>query len=170
MRDGIVAPDRQDGHLTGRHVLGAMIAFFSVIFAVNAIFLYSALRTHTGVVAIEPYRKGLQYNNRIAAGDRQSELGWVEKIEALPDGRVSIRIVDAAGAGVTGLVITGSIGRPSTARHDRTLRTVETAAGSYLAQVGTLELGGWTVAIEARVTTSDVEPVFRTRRRLWLKP
>jgi len=64
--------------LRGRHVLFAFLGFFGVIFAVNGVFLYAALSTHTGVVANEPYRKGLNYNQRIAAFQAQEQLGWAE--------------------------------------------------------------------------------------------
>ena len=62
--------------LTGRHVLLAMLAFFGVIFAVNGAFLYFALGSHSGVVAVEPYRKGLAYNQAIAAAEAQERRGW----------------------------------------------------------------------------------------------
>ncbi len=62
----VINPRQVDGALTGRHVLLIFLAFFGSIFAVNGWFLYSALSTHTGVVAVEPYRKGLAYNERIA--------------------------------------------------------------------------------------------------------
>ena len=58
MGNGAIAMNRREqgqGGLTGRHVLYTFIAFFGIIFAVNGVFLYSALKTNTGVVAIEPY-------------------------------------------------------------------------------------------------------------------
>ena len=56
-----------EGVITGRHVLIGMLVFFGVILGVNGMFLYSALSTYTGVVSDEPYRKGLNYNERIEA-------------------------------------------------------------------------------------------------------
>ena len=70
-----VPPASAAARLDGRHVLMMLFAFFGVIFAVNGYFLFSALSTHTGVVAVEPYRKGLAYNHadrrrRTAGGAR----------------------------------------------------------------------------------------------------
>ena len=74
-------PRTESSGLTGRHVLWSLIAFFGLIFAVNGYFLYAAISTYSGVVANEPYRKGLEYNQRIAADARQHELGWTESLD-----------------------------------------------------------------------------------------
>ena len=66
--------------ITGRMVLFGLIAFFGVVFAVNGTMLALALKTNTGMVANEPYRKGLKYNERIAAEERQQALGWKSEI------------------------------------------------------------------------------------------
>jgi nitrogen fixation protein FixH len=79
--------------LQGWHVLLYVLGFFAPIFAVNGYFLYSALSTHTGIVANEPYRKGLHYNDRIAADATQAELGWHGDVELAPDnGRLKVAI------------------------------------------------------------------------------
>ncbi len=96
-----------------------------------------ALSTHTGLVANEPYRKGLHYNERIAADARQAQLGWVETLEVTP-GRA--RQPGAGRAGrppVRSLKIEGVLGRPSTNRHDIRLALAEQAPGRYEAQVRT---------------------------------
>ena len=54
--------------------------------------IYSALSTHTGLVANEPYRKGLHYNERIEADERQARLGWSDSIEIGRDGRVTLLV------------------------------------------------------------------------------
>ena len=89
--------------LDGRHVLFMLLAFFGVIFAVNGFFLVSALRTHTGVVAVEPYRKGLAYNTRIAADARQSDLGWKEHLDIQSAGLLTLSLTDGSGAVVLSL-------------------------------------------------------------------
>lgn len=157
--------------LNGRHVLAAFLGFFGVIFAVNGVFLYSALSTHTGVVAQEPYRKGLEYNQRIAADERQSALGWKETATLARDGRLVVEITDVDGRGVSGLTIVGTLGRPSTGQFDRELRFTEPAPGRYEASTGTLEAGSYLLYAEAHATgTTAAEPIYRTRQRLWLKP
>lgn len=156
--------------LQGRHVLAGMVLFFGVVFAVNGVFLYSALSTHTGVVAIEPYRKGLEYNDRIAAAERQQQLGWVDELTAARDGRLQLLMTDAGGRGVAGLAISGVIGRPSTAAQDRMVHFRETAPGRYEADAGVLEEGAWIASLEAASTDLPGQPSYRSRKRLWLKP
>lgn len=164
----VMNPRHVDGALTGRHVLLSLLGFFGVIFAVNGWFLYSALSTHTGVVANEPYRKGLAYNERIAAEDRQNALGWIEEVHAGRDGRIVIELKQATGSAVRNLVVTGLIGRPATVEYDRKLSFVE-KDGVYVADAGALGEGNWMVDAIVRAAP-DQEPIYRMRKRLWLKP
>ena len=173
MRDGLEGLPRNSsadaGRLEGRHVLAILLSLFSVVFAVNGYFLWSALSTHTGVVAIEPYRKGLAYNARIAADERQTELGWRDALAVERDGTIRVTLVDRSGTPVRGLAVTSVVGRPATARFDRAARLVEESPGQYIANVSALADGRWLVTIEAG-DAANAEPVFRLRRRLWLKP
>jgi nitrogen fixation protein FixH len=155
--------------LEGRHVLLAMLAFFGVVFAVNGVFLYSALSTHTGVVAQEPYRKGLHYNYRIAEGQRQDSLEWRDDLQLAPSGALTLSLRDRSGAPVSGLELTGTLGRPATVRQDLRLALVETEAGRYGIAVGPLAAGAWIVSLEASEGASRTV-VFRMRKRLWLNP
>jgi nitrogen fixation protein FixH len=140
-----------------------------VVFAVNGYFLFAALSTHSGVIANEPYRKGLDYNARIAADERQAELGWRDSVSVTKGGSVSVTMHDRAAEPLSGLVISGFIGRPSTVQHDHAFRLTEQERGRYAANVGALESGNWIIAIEVRASGDDAEPAYRARRRLWLK-
>ena len=163
------APRKAQG-LQGRHVLAVFLAFFAAVFVANGAMIYSALSTHTGLVANEPYRKGLHYNERIAADARQARLGWVEAIEVTRDGLVRLKLTAPDGLPVTSLKIEGVLGRPSTNRHDVKLTFAETTAGRYEAQTPPLAEGNWIIALEAFAGADQAEPVYRMRRRLWLKP
>lgn len=162
----------QGSGIQGRHVLYAMLGFFGVIFAVNGLFLYFALGSYTGVVADEPYRKGLEYNERIAADVRQTALGWTHKVSVDPGGHVILTLTDRAGAPVAGLGVAGSVGRPSTSAFDKVSKLVEVQPGRYAGNVDALDTGSWLVSIEAsRPGSGDTfEIVYRVKERLWLKP
>lgn len=155
--------------LQGRQVLYLFLGFFAAVFAVNGAMIYSAVSTYSGLVANEPYRKGLHYNDRIAADERQARLGWTETIEVSRDGRVRLALAEADGRPVRGLQVAGVLGRPSTNRHDIALALVEDAPGQYEARTAELTEGNWLVQLDARLPAA-AEPVYRTRRRLWLKP
>jgi nitrogen fixation protein FixH len=155
--------------LSGRHVLLALVAFFGVIFAVNGVFLYSALSTYTGVVANEPYRKGLKYNDRIAAAEEQNRLGWRETLNVDTSGLVTVVLTDTTGAPVTGLAVSGLVERPSTRAFDIPVVFAEMGPGTYVARARPLEPGNWVISIDAKRRRSGDVSVFRSRTRLWLK-
>lgn len=161
--------------IKGWHVLAAMLVFFGTIFAVNGVFLYQALSTHTGVIATEPYRKGLGYNDRIAFERQMTGRGWSETL-ALSDSRdaVTLELSDKYGRPVSGLRVQGFIGRPSTQQEDTPLALAETAPGTglYRATVPALESGAWMIDLEATELAADgtEQPVYRMRKRLWVKP
>ncbi len=164
--------------LTGRHVLTAAIGFFSVVLAVNGFLLFKAVSTHSGLVAQEPYRKGLDYNDRITASDRQRVRGWRESLDVDPTGDVKLVLADAGGHPVSGLLVKGGLGRPATTTQDRAFEFKESAPGTYLAQVGQLAAGNWILQIEAGARSEpsrgserpDGSVSYRLKRRLWLKP
>jgi nitrogen fixation protein FixH len=169
MKTEILKTTQTTVRLEGRHVLWTLIGFFGVVFAVNGYFMFAALSTYSGVVASEPYRKGLAYNDRIAADERQTARGWRDTLDVTRTGRIALIVKDQGGAMVHGLKITATLARPSTARHDYTAELDEAGGGHYTADVARLEDGAWIATIEAREPGSS-EPVFRSRRRLWLKP
>ncbi len=156
------------GGLKGRHVLMMLVAFFGVVFTVNGIFLAKALSTYTGVVSKEPYVRGLHYNERIAAGERQARLGWEDTVRVGLDGRVASQLRDADGRPVPNLILKGAIGRPATGSLDRPLTLSETQPGHYEASAGVLEPGSWVLWLEATTGDGAGQPVYRLRRRIWL--
>lgn len=167
------------GMLSGRHVLIAMVAFFGVIFAVNGVLLWQAVATHSGLVASEPYRKGLGYNRRIEADERQQSLGWTTLATVERSHGVSITLLDRLGEPVTGLQLVGTIGRPSTGHRDLALRFFEQAPGRYVAPVSGLDAGAWLLSVGAHAAGNERDgegssisddAVYRMKRRLWLNP
>jgi nitrogen fixation protein FixH len=156
--------------LKGRHVLIVFAGFFLVVFAVNGVFLYSAIKTYTGVVSAEPYRKGLHYNQRIAADEAQTARGWQDSLEVARDGQMTLRMTSRLGEPVEGLRVTGIFGRPSTAQHDLKLTFDEVQPGTYATRVAPPDSGAWIVSLEARSAAGSDEILHQSKRRLWLKP
>ncbi len=161
---------RRPTGLQGRHVAIIFFSFFGAIFLMNGAMIYSAISTYSGIVSNEPYRKGLHYNERIAADERQSRLGWIDTVALSRDGRLYITLTSRDGTPIRGGFVTALIGRPSTNRHDVRIDLREIAAGQYEAQAQALDDGSWTVAFEVRTRDHGDEPIYRARRRLWLKP
>lgn len=165
-----VLPTRREQGLKGSHVLATFAAFFGVVFVVNGSMIYKAIGTNAGLVANEPYRKGLHYNERIAAAERQEQLHWSDGVALARSGDLEISIGGKDGKPVSGLVLKAVVGRPATNREDKPLQLKETAPGTYVASAGELEAGAWLLSFEAFEDAKGGEPVYRGRRRLWLKP
>jgi nitrogen fixation protein FixH len=151
-------------------VLAAVLSFFAAVLAANAAMIYAALSTYSGVTAAEPYRKGLHYNERVLASERQAQLNWKDALKIDPDGQVTVAITGTDGRPIRNLSVDLSIGRPTTNRQDLNLRLVAQDAGGYGARIGPLPPGAWIAGVEARATGGDSEPIFRSRRRLWMAP
>jgi nitrogen fixation protein FixH len=120
-------------------------------------------------VSVEPYRKGLAYNERIAASDRQAEQGWSDAVSREPDGALVVSMKDTSGAPLRGLRISGVIGRGASARTDAALDFTDIGDGRYRATPPRLAPGTWVVTVEARRQGEQSEPDYRARRRLWLE-
>ena len=65
--------------------------------------------------------------------------------------------------------VAGVLGRPSTNRHDIVLQLVESSPGQYEARISPLAEGNWLVSLDVRAHEA-ADPIYRTRRRIWLKP
>jgi nitrogen fixation protein FixH len=156
--------------LTGKAVAGLCVSFFAVIISVNICLAWFAIATNSGEVATEPYRKGLHYNDRIAADERQAGLGWKQSVELEHSGRsLRVTITDRHNLPVRHLSLEGTIAHPATRKGEATLLFHETTDGSYLSEV-VLSPGGYIADITAK-TASDPENLsFRGRQRLWLNP
>ena len=161
---------RGERNLRGSHVLIAIVAFFCTVIAVNAAMIYSAISTYSGVVSSEPYRKGLHYNDRVQAGERQDRLHWQDVLTIDRSGQVALVLTGAQGQAINGLDIQIVIGRPTTNRHDIKVALAAETPGLYTARITPLQPGSWIASVEARTSFSDADPVFRARRRLWMAP
>jgi len=170
MNSSLISAVHTASGLHGRHVLGILLGFFGVVFTANALMIFCAISTNTGLVASEPYRAGLRYNERIAADEQQILLGWVERLDVNREGQVLVGLAERDGRPLAGLRIEGSLGRPSTNRLDRTLTFSEASPGRYEAVTDPLGAGTWVLAVTARADANAQDPLYRLRRRLWIRP
>lgn len=159
--------------LTGRHVLTSLIAFFAVVFVADGILIYKAVTTFGGLETADAYRKGLAYNDRIAAQEAQAERGWQDKVAFDADTkRLRVALNDATGIPVSGRFVTAHLQRPATNRFDRELPLTQTGPGAYEASAPALDAGWWTVRLQVYATdpADGGDVLYESRRRLWIKP
>ncbi len=158
---GMQAGDRHDDgpgrRITGRHVLFGMLAFFGVVFAANGIMMWMAARTFDGLDEPDAYRRGVHYNERLAAARAQRALGWRMELSLAASGvdgldrSLRVNAQRADGRPLDGLAIRVTMRSPVNAREDRevTLAADPTAPGLYGAGIRLPRLGKWQAVVEA---------------------
>ncbi|MCH9765916.1 MAG: FixH family protein, partial [Alphaproteobacteria bacterium] len=135
---------------TGRGVILAFVVFFLLLIGAQAAFITIAVSTHTGLVSQQPYRKGLNYGDRIAQSDKQKKLGW-QDAWALADNnqRLVFTLTDGNGQHISGLKLSGSMGRPVHKNDDAVLVFRSNEAGGYQADLPKGLKGAFIVDIKA---------------------
>lgn len=141
-------PAREGFRVTGRHVLAGILAFFSVVIAVDVVFTVLAVRTFPGAVSVTPYEDGLLYNRKLARMSAQEQLGWRLAAAPIPGG-VALELRDHAGAPLTGLSISGQLQRPATEHGRQALTFREAVPGRYVASAERFD-GVWDLTAVAR--------------------
>jgi nitrogen fixation protein FixH len=151
--------------ITGRHVLVSLVVFFGVMLIANGLFVYFALSTFTGSDS-DPYRRGLHYNDTLAAAERQTDKGWQSALSYdAAKRRLLLGLTDSKSRPVTGLQIKAVVGRPVTDKEDRALDLQEQASGVYAAEID-LPPGQWVISAATPDEPESGEPAYQLKQRL----
>jgi nitrogen fixation protein FixH len=154
--------------IEGRHVLISLSAFFGVMLLANGIFLYYALETFAGGDTSDPYRKGMHYNDTIAAAARQADQGWkTELLYNAQTRRLALSLLDREGQPLTGLRVNATVSRPATDREDLAVKFSEAQAGMYAAEVH-LAPGQWVVMLQSEDPSRAGDPAYRLKQRIFV--
>ncbi len=158
--------------LTGRHVLFALLGFFGVIMAVNAVMVGVALQSWTGLVETQSYRKGLDYNDSLDRERAQGALGWRSTVALAPDEaaaagtyRLSLRLSGADGAAIAGRTVAVTLSRPVGEYPPVTAELREGEAGTYSTALNLPMPGNW----QAEFTIAREPRDYLVRARLWAR-
>lgn len=160
--------------IRGKHVFFGVLAMFSVIIAVNLVFVYLAIDTFTGVTTKNPYQEGITYNRVLTARDAQRDLGWRGDVTlarlggtaVAGDDSITVTLTDGAGAPLSGLTLAGMLRRPTHEGMDQALTWREEAPGTYSARVALPRRGNWDLAVTAN---DGRNPPFEMKTRLWFR-
>ena len=132
---------------TGKHMLGVMFLFFGTIISVNLTLAWFAETTWSGLVAKNGYVESIDYDAKQKVIDKQKKMGWKSQVK-LSSGHLVFLVKDKNGIALTGLKLSGKIGRPTTESQDQKLVFKEANNGEYIANVS-IDKGQWVVAITA---------------------
>ena len=159
---------KQSRQLTGWMVFGMIVAFFAVIFGVNAYMAHMAISTFGGVETESSYHAGQTFERDVAAAQAQDRQHWQVdvKVTTATGGGAVLDIVarDAAGAPLTGLTATALFARPTDRRLDRNLAVGESAPGRFRGNVD-IPAGQWDLVIDL---SRQGERLFRSKNRVVL--
>jgi nitrogen fixation protein FixH len=159
-----------NGGLKGWHVLAILLGFFGFVAAVNAAMIFAAVSTISGETAAgKSYEQGLHYNVTLREAEAQKQLGWHDETKVAEDGsKLELTVTAQDGKPVTGLSISGILGRPATNRQDRSVKLNEMAAGHYQLALTGVETGSWVLTLEAQ--RPDLPVAYRVKERVCVEP
>lgn len=155
--------------ITGRMVLFALLGFFALVTAVNAVFIVMALHSHPGLSDQNAYQAGLAYNRTLAAAEAQRALGWQVTLTASdgPAGEIRLQALDKAGTPVAAIEVRLSLRHPGREKADREETMIADGGGVWRLPIGELPRGNWDV--QALIARADGE-AYRAEWRIWLQP
>ncbi|MEP9355671.1 FixH family protein [Xanthobacter sp. KR7-65] len=162
------SPEAGRRPLTGRAVLAMLLAFFGVVIGVNVIMARFAVSTFAGVETESSYKAGLAFTAEHEAAERQAARHW--KVDVSLDstnagGReVLVKVRDASGTPLTGLVADGRLAHPTDARRDVDLDLEPLGDGRYRARAAAAP-GQWDLVIDF---AQGGERMFRSKNRVQL--
>ena len=139
------------GPFTGKHFTVIIVAFFAVVIGVNVFMARQASATFGGVVVENSYVASQNYNEWLAAAEKQKALGWTATAARQADGRVALTLSKVNGAAATdpGVTVAAIARHPLGRQSDVALAFSATGAGQFLSQTA-LPAGRWKLRIAAR--------------------
>jgi len=119
---------------------------FGVVTAVNAVMIWFAVSTFSGLDRDEPYLRGIGYNEVLAEADRQDALGWRAELAATDD-RLAVDVVNAGAMPLSGAIVHAHVTRPVDAALDFSTDLAPVSPGRYVALVDWPAQGLWEVLV-----------------------
>lgn len=145
------------------------VAGFGVVLLANAIMIYVATTTWTGISVNRSYDKGLHYNRNLEAAERMAALGWQASIEtALTTdlaGTLEVRLSERDGAPLYRAGVVVEFERPTHEGYDFVVPLDAEGSGRYSASFAAPLAGLW----DLRLTVTRGEDLFVTTERILLR-
>ncbi len=142
---------------------------FGVVLCVNAIMVYVAATTWTGIAVNRSYDKGLHYNRNLEAAARMEALGWEASLEteltAERAGTVKVAVTENDGAPVYRADVVVAFERPTHEGYDFSLPLQPVGSGIYSAPFVVPLAGLW----DLRLIVSRDADLYVTTERVFLR-
>tara|TARA_R110001592_G_scaffold29350_3_gene106507 strand:+ start:20670 stop:21131 length:462 start_codon:yes stop_codon:yes gene_type:complete len=131
----------------GKQVLAYFVLFFGTIIIVNAVFIYIAVKSHTGVITENPYEKGLRYDQTISQAKAQQKMK--DKV-TFENGTLRWTLKDKDNSLVKDAYVTAKIIRPVQDGYDINITLNYNETGYYEAALNLPLKGLWQAHMKAQ--------------------
>lgn len=141
------------------------VAFFAVVIVVNAIMVYFAATSWTGIHTTKHYLKGLDYNRTLEAVEQQKARGWTSTLSVASDNdglRLDLDLRDVGERALTGAEVTAQFVRPTHEGYDLEIKLVDYGKGYYTGRLQAPLPGQWDVHVVAKHSQGD----YKVTRRI----
>ena len=138
-----------------------------VVVVVNGILVYFALGTWTGLETDDHYKKGLAYNQDLAATQAQQERGWEATLtvgDQAQDGRLfgaAVTFRDIARKPLDGLTVRLRAERPTHEGYDTAVEMTPHGGGLYKGRIVLALPGQWAMRLVAARGKDQFQTVER---------
>jgi len=168
--------DSQESELNGRYrwIPWIFVGFFLVVFTVNGIFVYLATTSWVGLVTENPYDRGLNYNEVLAAKAAQDQLGWNHSLAFertglsgnTVTGVLTLSLTGHDGTGLDGATVKAVVERPGRYSQAFVLYLDQTGDGQYAAGFELPLPGQWHVRLAAKKGADS----YRSAETFYVEP
>lgn len=149
-----------------RFIPWIFVGGFAIVFSVNAVMIWLAVGSFSGLYTSKPRERGIAYNEVIAEQARRDALGWRVDAAWRPEsGRLEVVLLDADGKPLAPSRLTAELVRPVERRAPLAVALVPTDIGRFAADLVLPERGNWDLDI---VIERGAER-FAITRRMFLK-
>ena len=134
----------QGNRMWARKLLVILLVVFAAVMGVNAVMVWFAVRSNTGVVTSNAYEEGLAYNKTLAEQAREAGLGWsvVRNVADFPV-RLVYALSDAKGAPLGSAWVSVKATRPMNDAAPFEMELQEFTDGTYAADMSWPQKGQW---------------------------
>lgn len=142
------------GRPKGSWIPWVFVGLFGIVLIANGTMITVAISTFTGMETTSAYKKGIDYNQRLAAASAQKALGWqasLEAVKASDTGTMAITFAleDKASAPIVAADVTARIDRPLQDGFEQVMTLREIGSGRYSADIDLPMKGQWEVQVTA---------------------
>ena len=149
-----------------RYIPWLFVGSFALVVAVNAIMIWFAVGSFSGLYSEKPRDRGLRYNQVLAKQQQRDALGWRIETAWQPDsGRLEIAVFDAEGRPLAPNRLTAELVRPVEKRLPIGVALGATDSGRFAAYVDLPERGNWDLDIVVERGSDR----FALTRRMFLR-